>query len=55
LRGITSQIVSLDTMDSNTFSKFWSWVSASVSGKSQAVDGRSDSLPPPPSEIRLVL
>ena len=55
LRGITSQIVSLDTMDSNTFSKFWSWVSASVSGKSQIVDGRSDSLPPPPSEIRLVL
>lgn len=54
LRSIASHLVSLETMDSQSFSRFWTWVSVSVSGQSQAADGGAASLPPPPSEIVLV-
>ena len=46
----------LDTMDSNSFARFFKWVSASVvAGSSSAGVSDSISLPPPPAEIQLVL
>lgn len=53
---LTQQVVVLDTMDSAAFSSFFKWVSASVvAGSSSAGVSDSISLPPPPSEIQLVL
>lgn len=53
---LTNQVVVLDTMDSNSFSSFFKWVSASVvAGSSSAGVTDSIALPPPPSEIQLVL
>lgn len=53
---LTNQVVVLDTMDSNSFSSFFKWVSASVVvGSSSAGVTDSISLPPPPPEIQLVL
>ena len=53
---LTERVVSLDTMDSATFSGFFKWVSASVASGSGSV-GASEAapLPPPPPEIQLVL
>ena len=47
-------IYSLDTLDSSSFSKFWSWVSASVGAQSQRLSDSLGELPPPPDEIQLV-
>lgn len=47
-------IYSLDTLDSSSFSKFWSWVSASVGAQSQRSGDSLGELPPPPDEIQLV-
>ncbi|MBQ9372615.1 MAG: VWA domain-containing protein [Thermoguttaceae bacterium] len=47
-------IYSLDTLDSSSFSKFWSWVSASVGAQSQRSSDSLGELPPPPDEIQLV-
>ncbi|MDR2762054.1 MAG: VWA domain-containing protein [Planctomycetaceae bacterium] len=55
LKKITSDVVSLDTMDSNSFAKFWQWVSTAVSHQSQTADATREELPPPPEEINLVL
>jgi uncharacterized protein YegL len=55
LRKITQDVVSLDTMDSNSFAKFWQWVSTAVSHQSQTTDASHEALPPPPDEINLVL
>lgn len=55
LKKITPDVVSLDTMDSNTFSQFWKWVSTAVSQQSQTTDSGHEELPPPPSEIKLVI
>ncbi len=55
LREITKDVVSLDTMDSNSFAQFWQWVSTAVSAQSQTTDSAQAVLPPPPSEINLVL
>jgi len=55
LKQITDTVVHLDTMDSNTFSKFWAWVSTAVSHQSQTTDVAPNDLPPPPAEIKLVL
>ena len=53
---LTQQVVVLDTMDSAAFSSFFKWVSASiVAGSSSAGVSDSIALPPPPSEIQLVL
>ena len=53
---LTSQVVVLDSMDSNSFASFFKWVSASVvAGSSSAGVTDSISLPPPPAEIQLVL
>ncbi len=47
-------IYSLDTLDSSSFTKFWSWVSASVGAQSQRSCDARDELPPPPEEIQLI-
>jgi uncharacterized protein YegL len=53
-------VVRLDTSDSTAVSKFFKWVSASVSNNSKAVEtaGKEveglDQLPPPPPEIQVV-
>lgn len=53
---LTSKVVVLDTMDATAFSSFFKWVSASVvAGSSSAGISEQISLPPPPSEIQLVL
>ena len=53
---LTDRVVSLDTMDSATFSGFFKWVSASVaSGSGSAGVNAATPLPLPPPEIQLVL
>lgn len=53
---LTDRVVVLDTMDAHSFASFFKWVSASVvAGSSSAGVSDSISLPPPPSEIQLVL
>ncbi len=53
---LTERVVSLDTMDSATFSGFFKWISASVaSGSSSVGVSAAATLPPPPPEIQLVL
>lgn len=57
LRQLTDNVVSLDTMDSASFSKFFEWISTTVESNSYslgAVTGSPD-LPPPPKEINIVL
>lgn len=54
LKELTHQVVSLDTMDANSFASFFQWVSAAVTGGAQG-GGNTTQLPPPPPEINLVL
>ncbi len=61
LKQITENVVSLDTADSQSISKFFSWVSASIGVTSTKVeDARKEltglsELPPPPSELNVVV
>jgi uncharacterized protein YegL len=55
LHKFCTDVVSLDTMDSNSFSKFWQWVSQSFTRHSQSTDLTLDELPPPPPEIKLAI
>jgi uncharacterized protein YegL len=52
---LTDKVVTLDTMDSSSFSSFFKWVGASVAVGTANPDGAANSLPPPPAEIQLVL
>ena len=53
---LTPHVVHLDTTDSNTFSQFFKWVSASVSSGSISVGtGGEIPLPPPPPEVHIVI
>lgn len=54
LKELTHQVVSLDTMDANSFASFFQWVSAAVTGGAQG-GANTTQLPPPPPEINLVL
>jgi uncharacterized protein YegL len=55
LKGLATNIVSLDTCDSATFAQFFQWVSASISSGAQSVGVTSQfELPPPPPEITIV-
>jgi uncharacterized protein YegL len=61
LKQITDNVVSLDTADSSSISKFFEWVTASISTSSTTVEesgnegnGMND-LPPPPSELNIVV
>lgn len=56
LKKLTDTVVSLDTMDANSFAQFFQWVSASVAQTSVSVGAPANSsLPPPPTEINIVL
>ncbi|KLD71393.1 MULTISPECIES: vWA domain-containing protein [Xanthomonas] len=52
----TANVFALDTLDSASFTSFFKWVSAAVSGGSRSQGTpEGTALPPPPSEIQLVL
>lgn len=56
LKALTENVVSLDTMDSHSFSSFFQWVSAAVSAGTTSVGVTTPvELPPPPPEVQLVL
>lgn len=49
LKLLTHNVITLDTMDSGTFSKFFQWVSAAVATGNRSVGTVNDNpLPPPP-------
>ncbi|MFB2119803.1 VWA domain-containing protein [Parapedobacter sp. 2B3] len=56
LKELTDDVVKLDTTDSNTLTTFFKWVSSSIEmgSKSQGT-GESMTLPPPPSELNIVV
>jgi uncharacterized protein YegL len=56
LKKLTDNVFSLDTMDSNSFKKFFQWVSIQVMGGGRTI-GVTDSveLPPPPQEVNIVI
>ena len=61
LKQITDNVVSLDTADSQSISKFFAWVTASIGISSTKVEdsgkeviGLSE-LPPPPAELNIVV
>jgi uncharacterized protein YegL len=55
LQRFSTDVVTLETMDSNGFSKFWQWVSQSFSRHSLNNDRTGSELPPPPSEIKFAI
>lgn len=56
LKLLTQQVVKLDTMDEAAFNGFFKWVSASVAvGNISASVAGQLSLPPPPTEVNLVI
>ena len=56
LKKLTSNVFMLDTMDSNSFKKFFQWVSINVigGGKTMGITEPVD-LPSPPPEVNLVI
>lgn len=56
LQELTDTVVKLDTTDANTLTTFFKWVSSSIEmgSKSQGT-GESLTLPPPPSELNIVV
>ncbi|MDO4879391.1 MAG: VWA domain-containing protein [Neisseria sp.] len=60
LKRITEIVVSLDTADAASIKSFFKWVSSSISVSSQRIDSGKevsglDELPPPPTEVNVVL
>jgi uncharacterized protein YegL len=53
LRKFCTDVVALETMDSNSFSSFWQWVSQTFSRQSQTGNVVTDDLPPPPPEMTI--
>lgn len=55
LKELTNTVVSLDTMDSSTFSTFFKWVGdAVISGENGIATGGGSELPPPPPQITVI-
>lgn len=56
LKKLTDNVFSLETMDSNTFKKFFQWVSVNVQNGGKTI-GVTDTveLPAPPSEVNIVI
>ncbi|WP_313368189.1 vWA domain-containing protein [Sphingobacterium mizutaii] len=56
LKELTDNVVQLDATDANTLSTFFKWVSSSIEmgSKSQGT-GESITLPPPPSELNIIV
>ncbi|MDR1312772.1 MAG: VWA domain-containing protein [Deltaproteobacteria bacterium] len=48
-----TDVVALETMDSNSFSKFWQWVSQAFARQSQSGSVVTEDLPPPPPELKI--
>ncbi|MEO7769082.1 MAG: VWA domain-containing protein [Ferruginibacter sp.] len=61
LKQITDNVVSLDTASSHGISKFFAWVTASIGVTSTRIEDSGkevkglDELPPPPSELNIVV
>lgn len=61
LKQITDNVVSLDTADSQSISKFFAWVTSSISISSTKIEDSGkeitgfNELPPPPSELNIVV
>jgi uncharacterized protein YegL len=55
LKKFCHQVVTMDTMDSNSFSKFWTWVTDSITHLESHEDEPIDELPPLPPELRIAL
>ncbi|MCW3093030.1 MAG: hypothetical protein JWP81_4099 [Ferruginibacter sp.] len=61
LKQITDNVVSLDTANSQGISKFFAWVTASIGVTSTRIEDSGkevkglDELPPPPSELNIVV
>lgn len=61
LKQITPDVVALDTADAKAISAYFKWVTSSIAVRSQSVErGQKDmgglsELPPPPSEVNVVL
>ena len=61
LKQITDNVVTLDTADSQSISKFFAWVTASIGVSSTRVEDSGkevtglNELPPPPSELNIVV
>ncbi|MCJ7933076.1 MAG: VWA domain-containing protein [Chryseobacterium sp.] len=56
LKELTDHVVKLDTTDAITLSSFFKWVSSSITqgGQSQST-GENITLPPPPSELNIII
>ncbi len=56
LQELTNNVVKLDVTDSNTLTTFFKWVSSSIEmgSKSQGT-GEAMTLPPPPSELNIIV
>lgn len=56
LKELTSEVYTLDTVDSTAFKKFFKWVSDSIDVGNKSM-GAADSveLPPPPPEVNVVI
>jgi uncharacterized protein YegL len=50
-----TDVVSLETMDTNAFGKFWQWVSQIFTQHSKSSSIRVEDLPPPPPEIKIAI
>lgn len=61
LKQITENVVEIETADSQSISKFFNWVTASIGVSSVKVEdsgkeiGSMNELPPPPSELNIVV
>lgn len=56
LKLLTSQVYSLDTLDSTSFKQFFTWVSAAIGTGNRSVGAIADlTLPPPPKEVNIVI
>ncbi|MDR1080196.1 MAG: VWA domain-containing protein [Deltaproteobacteria bacterium] len=54
LKEFCTDVVLLETMDSNSFSKFWQWVSQAFTRHSQSGSIVRENLPPPPEELKII-
>lgn len=56
LKELTSEVYSLDTVDSTAFKKFFKWVSDSIGVGNRSFGATDDIvLPPPPAEVNVII
>jgi uncharacterized protein YegL len=54
LKRFCDPVVSLDTLDNQSFSSLFKWVSTAIAGKNRSLGAAEDiALPPPPSQINI--